>query len=228
MNCEQVRTHLSLFLYGELSLDEKKALEEHLEACPECRQELETEKTLGRILEQCGAEVPTRLVTQCRCELREKLEHEASRRGGLRFIWRVIDFRLPLRIAQVAGAAALVAVGFLVARLTAPEPSRPVSVQVRQVELEPSGNLRMVIDETYRRKVTGAPEEEKIRQLLLDTARNAPDPSLRFEAVDILARNQGHRLAGLFQDLLAREEDRQVRLRCEKALRAMKASLETF
>ena len=40
MNCDTVTKQLSLMLYGELSFDEEEIVQQHLEACGTCRNEL--------------------------------------------------------------------------------------------------------------------------------------------------------------------------------------------
>jgi len=199
------------------------------------------------------------------------------------------------------GAVVLVALGFFAARWTAPGLAPAVAPggegvisRVRYLQPEPSGALRIVVEETRQRELSGSLADEPIRRLLLAAAREARDPGLRGETVDILKaqsesadvrrallatfeqdpnpgvrlkaleglkafaaepdvrstlvrsllvdENPGVRiqaidlliqrredaLVGVLQELVQRETNNYVRLRCQRALREMNASVGTF
>jgi len=44
MNCEQARQRLGSYLYDELDAPERHWLEAHMDNCPGCQRELETER----------------------------------------------------------------------------------------------------------------------------------------------------------------------------------------
>jgi len=46
MKCEEARSTLTLFLYGELSFEEEERLELHIDECVGCRIALERERSL--------------------------------------------------------------------------------------------------------------------------------------------------------------------------------------
>ena len=52
MNCSHVRQQLAELIYGDLDPKETSALQEHLEACPDCRTEAAGLKRLRQTLEQ--------------------------------------------------------------------------------------------------------------------------------------------------------------------------------
>lgn len=71
MNCNKVKENLSSYIDNMLSEEEHKALELHLESCPECQQELEDLKQTIAILSSLEEITPP---ASFRRELREKLE----------------------------------------------------------------------------------------------------------------------------------------------------------
>ncbi len=120
MNCETAQKELSLFLYGELSLEEEGILQEHLDACESCRQELEREEEAHRAAESIEFVPAPELLNRCRRDLRARLERE-SRPGVWTRLRRSFGFGLaPLAaLGRPVGALALVALGFFAARFTA-------------------------------------------------------------------------------------------------------------
>jgi hypothetical protein len=304
MNCESARKELSLFLYGELSFQEEEALEQHLEGCEGCRQALVREQAMHRALDLHEAGPPPDLLAQCRRDFRLRLESHREQREPLRLFWDSVQRFFAAAYMRPAGALALIAVGFFIARLVPSTPSGavlndaslagPVATQVRYLQPQPSGNVRIVLDETRQRVLSGNLEDHKIRRLLLAAAKDSSDPGLRVESLDILRTraeseevrkallsalqhdpNAGVRLkameglrsftsrpevrgglaeallsddnsgvrtqaidlliqhkeigmAGVLQELLEKEDNNYIRLRCRKALLEMNASLETF
>ena len=55
------------------------------------------------------------------------------------------------------------------------------------------------------------------------------NPGIRTQAIDLLMNNnQGPQMVGVLQELMQRENNGYIRSRCEKALQAMNASVETY
>jgi HEAT repeat protein len=202
------------------------------------------------------------------------------------------------------GALALLTIGFFAARLTgfrhpsslnaSLSPSDEVFTTVRSVQPDPStGRVQIVLDETRRRAVTGALDDENVRRWMLAAAReenpavrvesvdllkdhagltevrdallNAvshdpnsgvrlkaieglkqlaadpevrktlsqvllvdENPAVRVQAVDLLVSRRDGSMVGVLQDVVQREDNPYVRLKCEKALKEMNASIGTF
>jgi HEAT repeat protein len=163
---------------------------------------------------------------------------------------------------------------------------------VRSVQPDASGRVRIALDETRRRTVTGSLEDDKIRQLLLAAAREEDNPAVRVESmgilqpasadvrqvllsavlhdpsaavrlkavealntaaaqpdvrkvlaevlmkddnpgvrvrtIDLLTQRRDDSMVGVLQDVVQRESNSYVRLKCEKALKEMNASVGTF
>lgn len=306
MNCDSVRQRLSLLLYSELSFEEEDLVERHLGQCAACRAEMAREQRLHRLADEGAAEPPAGLVTRCRSDLRGLIATEPppGRRlasGLLGFLDRLLP--AGPAVLRPVGALALVLLGFFAARISIPPPAGgpggpaldPAVSRVRWVEPDAaSGRVRIVIEETRQRVLTGRPDDRTIRSLLLAAASDPADPGLRADTMDILRTrsgsaevrealvaalrsdpNAGVRLkaieglkpfasdpeirktlaqvlladdnpgvrtqaidlliqhkasadVGVLQQLLAREDNEYVRLRTQRALREMNASVESF
>jgi hypothetical protein len=304
MNCESVSKSLSMFLYGELALDQEQALQDHVDGCEACRKAFETEKLIHAALDERETEAPPALLARCRRDFGDRLDALAPRRTG--WLTAVKDFlgagRSWAPAMRPVGAVALVALGFFGARWTAtqpaavaPGPSEPIVSRVRYLQPEPSGQVRLMVEETRQRYVTGNPQDGPIQQLLLAAARESSDPGVRADsveilkdraasnevrdaliyalrsdmnagirlraldglkayaadpqvrralaqalltddnpgvrtqAIDLLVQNrQDEALVGVLQELLQRESNSYVRLRSERALKDMNASVGTF
>ena len=238
MNCEWVRKNSSLFLYGELSLQEEQDFQDHVEACGECRRAFEADKAIHQVLDNREVELPPALLARCRRDLDLRLS-AAPRRGGLLGWFRSAlgGWNLQAAWLKPVGAAALVAVGFFGSRLIerpASEPSvvarlpgssaEPMSARVRYLQPEPSGKVRLVIEETRQRFVTGDPDAEPIRRLLLTAAREAADPGLRADSMDLLRQHaDSQELRSALLHALEHDPNPGVRLRALDGLKAFAA-----
>jgi hypothetical protein len=203
MTCELIRGQLPMLLYGELSFDEEEAVESHLEACPECRAALERERELTAVFDQVAVEPSPALLRACREGLAERLKLEAApaaapaqRQVGW---WdRFVDtLTMPMQMLRPAGAVALIAVGFLGARLVPANLSGIGSMsltgegasRVRSVEPGADGRIHIVLDETRQRSVDGNVNDAAIRELLLAATKDPSDDGLRAETVTLLTRD---------------------------------------
>lgn len=54
------------------------------------------------------------------------------------------------------------------------------------------------------------------------------NPGIRTQAIDLLVQKKEPAMVGVLQELMQREQNSYVRMKCQKALRDMKASVETF
>ncbi len=230
MNCEEVRKTLSLFLYGEVSLEEEQALQDHLDGCAPCRQALEDEKALHEALDARALAPSDELLGACRRELRLRVGFEARQR---RLATRLRAWFSPgagwrAFLPRPATAAALIALGFFAARWTSRTPSHhPAQIpaerqiaSIRFLEPDPRGGVRIAVEETRRRVITGRPEEEPIQRLLLAAARQAADPGLRLESVELLGSRADHQaVRSALLEAIQSDPNPGVRL---KALEALK------
>ena len=208
MKCETIVDQIPLYLYGELASEEEEHFEQHVDACAGCGTELGRLRTLRSLLDRRAIEPPPPLLAECRRELMCAVEKSDAPEGH----WH--SFREPFRsfmapilgLRQLAAAAALVVLGFLAARFTpranflpgtslgmATPPAgvagfSPEMVSgIRSVQPDPSsGQVRIALDETYSKVVTGSPDSSEIQQLLVRASRDQGNPGLRVESIEIL------------------------------------------
>jgi hypothetical protein len=67
-----------------------------------------------------------------------------------------------------------------------------------------------------------------VRRALSQVLLNDENPGVRTQSIDLLVQKREPALIGVLQELMAREENDYVRLKCQKALHEMNASVETF
>jgi hypothetical protein len=144
---------------------------------------------------------------ESRAELRRRLalarqSPRASGTGSSGFWDKIregftIHFHFAPGIAQVAGAAVMLALGFLTARV-APNSllnfqgasvANPMTSRVRYVEPVSPGRVQIVLDETRQRVLSGSVDDQAIQRLLLTAAKDPSDAGLRVESVDLLKNN---------------------------------------
>jgi hypothetical protein len=306
MKCEEVRTNIALFLYGELSFEDEEKLEMHIDECPACREALAREKAMFKSLDAAELLPRHELLDECRGELRRQLAHATPERG--KFWDKVregftIHFHFAPGLMQPAGALAMLVLGFVAARMApssllgswhAASVAEPLTSRVRYVEPVAAGRVQIVVDETRQRVLSGNPEDPSIQRLLLTAAKDPSDAGLRVESVDLLKNrpqsaevrsallyavqhdaNAGVRLKALeglkdfaddpqtrqtltsvllkdnnpgvrtqvidlliqhhnnsmvsvLQELMDKEDNGYIRMRCQKALREMNASVESY
>jgi len=214
MTCEDARKNLPLFLYGEMSFDEEELLEVHIDECDGCREALERERAMFAALDAAEVTPTAQALADARSELHRRLAGERrlgmERDRGLERtqtagFWNKIregfsiHFHFAPGLAQVAGAVAMLALGFLTARFTpghlgggmgqAGLVDPMTTSHVRYVEPMSTGRVRIVVDETRQRELSGRPTDEAIQRLLLTAAKDPSDAGLRVESVDLLKNN---------------------------------------
>ncbi len=197
MKCEEMRGQAALYLYGELSFQEEEELEAHAESCQNCREALERERAMHRALDAGQTPVGLGALAASRRELSDRVEKMRAEQGffgrfGMR--WKLVSAPW-----QPVGAVALLLLGYLGARIPslpffgAAEAgvAGPMASRVRYVEPEPSGNVRIVVEEAHQRVLTGRPDEERMRRLLMSGARDPADAGLRVVSLDMLKSQTG-------------------------------------
>ncbi len=230
MTCEEVRKALSLFLYGELSLEQEQSFQDHLDGCASCRQALDEERALHEALDASALEPSAELLRACRRELRLRLGLEPQPRSLAARLRAWFSPRAGFLgfLPRPATAVALIALGFFGARwMGRTPPSAPADIpaerqiaSIRFLEPDPRGGVRIAVEETRRRIITGRPEDEAIQRLLLAAAREAADPGLRLESVELLGSRADHQaVRSALLEAIQSDPNPGVRL---KALEALK------
>jgi hypothetical protein len=222
--CDAVRDQLALLLYGELNFDEEERVELHLDACAACRAALERQKAVHAAIDGVEVTPSPALLARCREDLFETLHVEDARPASAP-LWHaardeswwaqvVASFQGGIKTSPAvhwlrpAGAVALLAIGFMAARL-APvmgvsglngggtnaydtmDLARLGAAQIRNVQTDANGRVNIVLNETKQRTVSGSVKDAAIRNLLVAAARESADPGLRAETVTILVNGAG-------------------------------------
>jgi anti-sigma factor RsiW len=114
MNCRHARKMISQFIDEELTRDEKKEFDSHIQSCASCRDELEETLALHELFASAQRfPAPYGFATRVLANLEEK---ERSRVRG------ILGFRpYFLRAAQVAFAIVVMTVGVMSGNLLLPE-----------------------------------------------------------------------------------------------------------
>jgi hypothetical protein len=208
MTCEEARQNLPLFLYGELSFDEEELVEVHIDQCDACREELARERAMFAALDVVELVPSPQALAASRSELQRRLAFaneplHASHLHGPGFWDRIregftIHFHFAPGIAQVAGAVAMLVLGFFTARMApnalggkfgSASVLAPATSRVRYVEPVSPGRVQIILDETRQRVLSGSLDDEAIQRLLLTAAKDPSDAGLRVESVDLLKNN---------------------------------------
>jgi len=237
MTCDSVSKLIPLYFYAELTPDEEDHVEQHLHECPACAREMERQRALAAALDGRQTEIPPRLLADCRADLMAAIQGGAPRRETGKGPWTLFLEAMGstlagmVRVRQPAGAMALIAVGFLAARVIGVTPghgglttaglapSDEVFSTVRSVQPDNGGRVQIAFDETRRKVVSGSLDDESIRRLLL-AASHEENAAVRVESVDLL---KGQAAAAEVRDALlnavAHDTNDGVRL---KALEGLK------
>jgi anti-sigma factor RsiW len=207
MTCDSASNLIPLYYYGEISPDEEDALETHLAGCSACAAEVEKQRKIAAALDQRSAEVSPLLLEECRTDLMAAVAGGAPRsslpqKGPWTLFLEAMasTFTGLGRMRQPLGATALVALGFMAAKITpgalpgfflrhgvndAPITGADVFSTVRSVQPDSNGHVQIAFDETRRRVVEGALNDEAIQRLLL-AAASEQDSAVRVESVNVL------------------------------------------
>jgi hypothetical protein len=233
VNCKNIQGQFALLLYGELSFDEEERVESHLDGCAECHAALERQRALHGALDGVAVTPSPALLSRCREDLTQLLGQEKPASGWAAAWkpswWRQMTGGLKIQFLRPMTAMALLAVGFFAAKVT-PGLNFPGGVasmgladfggaQVRNVATEPDGRLRIVVNETRERTISGSRDDRQIRDLLMSAAKEGADPGLRAQTVTILigdADASDVREALAFA--MANDENTNVRLKAMEGL----------
>jgi hypothetical protein len=201
--------NLSLYLYGELDFSQEEELEQHLNECALCKRALEREKTWHSTLNAERVDVPLELLSACRSQLKAALPSLRAHNQKGSSLWRwigLLGFSASAWSTQIAVASFLVLVGFTAGRwldrnglpdgFYSNRGSEaglfdPSTAHVRDIQPRDDNRVRIIVDQTREREITGRIDDQEVRRLLFAAAKDSSDPGLRVDSVDALKDQDG-------------------------------------
>jgi hypothetical protein len=228
-SCDAILETIPLYFYGELAPPQEDEVEEHLHTCPSCAREMERQRALAVALAARQTEPPVAFLEECRAGLMAAIGGMPVRRpdpvpGPWRLFLQAVthSFAGLERLRVPAGAAALVALGFVAARLTMQSPAvDPVLHTVRSIQPDGSGRVQISLDETQRRVVSGRLDDQNIQQLLVAAARG-DNASARLESVGVLKdRAESSPVRDALLNAVAHDPNAAVRLAALEGLKPL-------
>lgn len=217
MNCKDAQERMVLAAYEELAGEQARALERHLDGCPECQQERTRLLALKELAGACPvAEPDANLVARSRMKLEEALDALPPLRWYGRLGQRVINNFANLQAAPVAaclllavGAGAGLLGGFKFAETRA---AHTAAVQAAQGQARPaatstagvgapaeiasissivrqpnSGKVEVRYNQVVPQRIEGSPSDPAIQRLLMLASGNTASAQVRDDSVSLLA-----------------------------------------
>jgi hypothetical protein len=240
MNCHDVQSNLSLYLYGELDFAREEALEQHLATCAFCQQALDREKAWHTILNAEQADVPLDFLASCRKDMRggiARFGSDAPRLSRWRSWFHSFHLASSTWSTRLAATSFLVILGFGAgrwfdrdgiggfARLGNESEMGLLSPYSRVREIQPtdSGRVRIIIDQIQQRELIGGLEDQNIRRVLLSATQDPSDPAIRVDSVEMLSRQGGIDIRDALLSSVRHDPNPAVRLKALEGLRRFAA-----
>ncbi len=245
MNCTDWEQSVWLYLYDELTAEDRTGWETHLAACEGCRARLEESRRLHALLKEYPSPEPApELLVASRTGLEEVLDHEELGWRGLLRGWLPGFSLVPAR--ATATVLTLVVFGFGLGWTLRPRAERlqqaadepmPASFagadlsdlrinSINQVSPDPqTGEVRITLDAERRVTLEGSLDDPRIRDVLVYAVRSYDNPGIRRDTLDAL-RTQGDNPAVRAALLFAMRHDQNagVRLEAMNATRNMQCA----
>ncbi len=205
MNCKQVDEKLSLYLYDELSAEERAGMEAHLAGCATCREEAAELERLRLVLDERPLRQPAPdLLVHCRSDLEEALDREDA---GWRALVRGWFGQAPGQPAmRFASALAILVLGFSMGwtmqqRTGAPEPATNQAGPwvgsdladmringITEVSPDPrTGEVSVTLNAERQVTLEGSLDDPHIQQILLYAVKSYDNPGIRHETLEALS-----------------------------------------
>ena len=235
MNCDSVTKLIPLYFYGEVTPEEEDQVDQHLHECAACAARMERQRTLAAALDRRKLEVPAAVLDECRDDLMAAIAGGAARQAPpVKGAWTLFleamgaTFAGFGRLRQPVGAVLLILLGYSVARFSgaggpavSPILSGNVYPTVRSVKAENDGTVRIQLDETRRREVSGRLADPNIQRLLVAGSRDE-NPAVRVMWVGRMKNSaDSPQVLDSLLNTLAGDPNDGVRLKALDALKPM-------
>lgn len=235
MICQEVEQSCSLYLYGELDFAAEERFEAHCAACANCSARLEAERSWHQAIGNEPVPVPLELLSKCREDLHETLGVMRSESTPLWIrLFDSLGFRSNSWSMRLATASLLVCLGFGMSRLleqhgfptvdiaggAASQMSMfdPARAHIRVIEPSGDEGVRLIVDEVREHVISGSPDDDRIRRLLVAATKDPTDPAIRVDSLDILKRSDGDEVRDVLLDSVQHDPNAGVRLKALEAL----------
>ncbi len=241
MNCRQVQTNLSLYLYGELDFAQEEALEQHLDGCAFCQRALGREKEWHGALHAEHADVPLSLLSGCRRDLSRAvgvLDNGANQQPSWWTWVKGFGFARTRWSMRLAAASFLVFAGFSAAQFLDRTGGSWSLVQqmglvtspvmhVRDIQPDGKDSVRLIIDQVTEHAISGRVDDGQIRRLLLSAIEDPTDPGLRVYSLEVLKGQRGGDVRDVLLKSARRDPNAAVRLKALEGLRQFSPDAST-
>lgn len=204
MNCEWVKENAALYVYDELSDSERHELEQHIERCAGCRDEISATRAFKQALAAEPVEEPSpNLLAAARMRLQESLETATQSGGWSRFAFDLAGWLQQVKLSPALTVALLI-FGFaggtmttysmLKGRITDPnkppiDSTQAAIADIRGIVQEPNTNkVQIKYDTLQPAQKEGSLDDPAIQQLLLFAARNNANSGNRIDAFNLLSQ----------------------------------------
>jgi hypothetical protein len=205
MNCEWVKDNAFLYAYDELPDDQRFEFEQHVSRCANCAEEVKALKGLREVMAAAPMLEPSpSFLAESRMKLQEQLEIAQQERGWKRWFFDPFAMLRTMKFSPALAAVVLM-VGFAggagVAWKMAQKPidgrppittagNQPMSIAgIREIQQDPNSNkVSIKYDTLMPQTVEGSLDDQKIQQLLLYAAHNNMNSGIRWNSVNLMAK----------------------------------------
>ncbi len=208
MISQTIREMLQLYLYDELSEEDKRAVEDMLRTSAECRAELDQVKKLHTVLAHYKPQpVNDEELASARVELRAAIRHERSKISWTQKVSDFIADSVFVQYKYALGAVATIAVGFLIGYAVFYTPSRDNGYLFQQASNESaidesqtqivnvhfenngtqSGKVALSFDAVTPMHVEGSVNDPRIAAILAKALVSERNPGVRLKTVSAIS-----------------------------------------
>ena len=242
--CTGRKEEILLYLYDELSEQERVRLSAHIETCAACKALLEEEQALQAVLDCRRSVQPSQsFMEACRSSLRARLRQAVPERRSQ--IWtRLSRWWTPLpALGLQAAVVLLVFVGGWIAgqrggkqrldispaveiatyppfQSSTTEPPQIVYLDVRPLDPQ-QGEVMLTFQSLSRHALTGTIQDEPIRQILTWAIEQDVNAGSKLQAIDLLGKRPDEEVKRALVDALRNDGNPGVRLEAMNVLKTM-------
>lgn len=211
MNCREFDENLALYLYDELPVEQRQAIETHMDVCAQCRgRHMEARRLHGVLGERPSPEPSPELLVDCRAALEEALDRELSGVSWKNLLSQWSSALGPMSHLPIAAALTLVVLGFSLGWTlrTRPAGVRPTTKEeslalasdsdlnnfrinnISQVASgSKNGDVRITVNAERQMTIEGSLDDPRIRQVLIDAVTGYDNPGIRRDSMEVLRRH---------------------------------------